>query len=120
MESMKSIIRCIHNNAFSITFDNHYTINAMFSRHHSCSRYDQSDKGKLYDDSHEGIIEASSCEVSITDPKGAIIIFADETSRKYVRPEELAQLIFKTSIARIPTDITDFDISKIRKEEDYE
>jgi hypothetical protein len=59
----------------------------------------------LYDDAKEGIIEASSCEVTILDNKGNVIIFGSEASMKYVKPAQLAILIFKTSIATCHEDI---------------
>lgn len=116
------MIECIHNHAFSITFDNHYRINVMFSAHNNCTRYDIKQKGKLYDDvmTKSGVIKASSCEVTITDAKGDVILFGDEISRRYVRPDELAELIFKTSIACMPSDISDFKLPAIRKVEDWE
>lgn len=91
----------------------------MFSKHHTCTRRDQKHTGGIYDDS-TGIVESFTAEVSITDNKDVAVVFGCETSLKSVSANDLAQLIFKTSIAVIHTDITDFDVSTVRKVEDYE
>jgi hypothetical protein len=109
------MIRCIHNHAFSIKFDNHYTLTALFSKLNHCSRYDRQNKGMVYDDAKDGIIEAASCEVTILDNKGNVVIFGDSISMQYVKPDQLAKLILKTSIALCHSDIVnDYPINVVQ------
>lgn len=115
------MIKSIRNHGFSFHFDNRFTVQVQYSKHHSGSRYQAKDKGGIYDDiNNDGEICAQTAEVVVTDAKGKVVVFNGETSLKYQTSNDVAQILFKASIARVASDMIDFDLSHIKKTEEWE
>lgn len=115
------MIRSIRNHGFSFTFDNHFTVNIQYSHHHLGGRYQATNRGDIYADiTNDGEISSMSAEVTVTDAKGAVILFNGQSSLIYQTAKDIAHILFKASVALVPSDMHDFDISKVKKTESWE
>jgi len=113
------MIKSIRNHGFSLTFDNNFTVTVLFGKHDSGSRHD-TNKGNIYGDMKFEEVEAFNAEVIVTDSKGAVVVFDGDTSLKYQNPNLIAEVIFRASIAKIPTDMHNFDLSHVKKTDEWE
>lgn len=113
------MIKSVRNHGISIEFDSGFIVTIIFGKHDSCSRYDAKDKGHIYDDMKFEEVEAFNAEVIVTDNKGAVISFDGEQSLKYQYPKDIADILFRASIAKIPTDMHNFDLSHVHKEDEW-
>jgi hypothetical protein len=115
------MIKSIRNHGFSLTFDNGYTVQVMYGANDACSRNINKRKDEYEDTLVEGtVVTTETAEVTVYDNKARAIIFDNDVSLKYQTPKQVADIIFRASIAKIPTDLHDFDLSAIHKKEDWE
>jgi hypothetical protein len=115
------MIRSIRNHGFSLTFDNHFTVHVQYSKYHASGRYQANNKGDIYEDiTNDGEISSMTAEVTVTDHKGNAVIFGSESSLKHQTTKNIADILFKASIARVSSDMHDFDLSDIKKAEPWE
>lgn len=114
------MIKSVRNHGISITFDSGFTVTIIFGKHDSCNRYNAKDKGHIYDDMKFEEVEAFNAEVVVTDHKGAVVVFDGDTSLKYQTPKLIADVLFRASIAKIGTDMHNFDLSHIQKTDEWE
>lgn len=114
------MIKSVRNHGISITFETGFTVTVLFGKHDSSSRHQAKDKGHIYDDMKQEEVEAFTAEVIVSDHKGAVVVFDGETSLKYQKPKNIADIMFRASIAKIPTDMHNFDLSGICKENEWE
>lgn len=115
------MIKSIRNHGFSITFANGYTVRVLFGANDSCSRNIHKRLDEYHDTLLAGtLIDTENAEVVVTDNKGSAIPFDNDTSLRYQTPNQIADIIFRASVAKIPSDMYDFDLSAVRKKEDWE
>jgi hypothetical protein len=114
------MIKCIRNHGISIKFDNGFTVNIMFGKHNSCERFESNHRNSVYSDWENSVTESFTAEVTVTDGKDRLVPFNNSESLKYQTAKDIADILFKASIAQVADDMYNFDLSRIRKEEEWE
>jgi len=100
-------------------FENGYTVRILFSKHNSCDRFSDKDRAGIFEDAETKEVESPTAEVIVIDNKGNVIPFENQSSLMYQSPKEITDILFRASIAKIPSDMHNFDLSNIQKEDEW-